>query len=484
MPASLTIATGASKNKVFLQSAKTIVGRGAQSDVQIEDESVTGAGFAIIRTQTGYALKSLAAEGGTAVNGKAVKQAMLKTGDVISLGNTKILFAADGAGQTAAGPAPTTRAVKPATGAVRKATTAIEKPSSTSRMTPKPATGRTSAVSKTSTTRATGAVQKPATGAVRKGTGRIEKPATGRSATRRGGARSKAIDRVLHGKKRSPLPAVLLLVVAVGVIGGLGWYFSGGGSDENSGKKSVAAAQALIQEAFVAETEKGDLDEAMKLLEEALKHATAAGEDGSGKKAEAEAAIKVLQGKIVTVQRAQTEFEGFKKTFDAGLPKTLDEGRTFHQKLDDLRKQYVEMQKLCKWYAESGTMLEALAEHNLKLEKMLEDRGWKPFKRDTVDPLVKEGKFAEAYAKIQARLSTFIATDQDEVKTYLQNEFESKAAEAWEKLKSEARKFRPDGFDKAKELIAARQPDFDSTKVAAQMVAAIKKLDAKDWNLD
>lgn len=103
--ASLIIVTGEKRKKIFFNSVKTIVGRGAQCDVQLDDETVTGASFAIILTKSHYALKRLAPDGGMAVNGMAVRQALLrlKTGDVISVGRTKVLFSNLVVGETTSG---------------------------------------------------------------------------------------------------------------------------------------------------------------------------------------------------------------------------------------------------------------------------------------------------------------------------------------------------------------------------------------------
>ena len=468
MPASLTIATGDNKNKVFIQSAKTIVGRGAQSDVQIEDESINGANFAIIRTQSGYALKSLSADGGTAINGKAVKQALLK-------------------------PAGATAPMKPPTGAVRRPTTAIQRPTQavrptgqTSKMTPKPATARTTALN-----RKTSAIQKPATGrataSLKKPTGRIEKPTTGRARTRRSAAdtrRGKHLNKFTKGPRRSALPVIILVAVVLGVVAGLGGFFGGGGDDENNEKKSLDAAQALMAEAFVAESDYGNLDEAARLLDQAIQRAGEAGEAGAQKKAEAETQKKALEGKIVQIQRANAEFEEIKKAYVKGLPPDLTEGEEFHRKLDDLRTKYKAFEKICKWYAESAGMLESVADHNNKLKAAAASLGWKTFKTDPVDALVAAGKYNEAYNRIQSRLEKFTGTDRLDAESYLQNQFQQAAAEGWLKLKTAALKHRPNGFDEAKKLIQDREVDFENTNELPKLTAAILKLDAKDWNLD
>lgn len=490
MPASLTIATGATKNKVFLQSAKTIVGRGAQSDIQLEDDSVTGANFAIIRTQTGYALKSLSAEGGTAVNGKAVKQALLKTGDVISLGNTKILFSADGAGAT--GATSKTTAVKPPTGAVRKPTTAVKRPTQavarptgqTSKMTPKPATGRTTALNKPATARTTGSLQKPPTGRVKKATGRIEKPATGRGRTRRApadGKRATHLNKFTKGPRRSSLPAIILVAAVLGVVGGLGWFVGGGGGDENSAAKSAAAAQKLMEEAFTAEQTHGNLDEALRLLDQAIVRAAEAGDLGSQKRAEAEAEKKRVEQKVVLVKKATSEYEEIKRVFEAGLPGDLGKVDEFHTKLDDLRKQYKDLEKILPWYAESAGILEKVAQHKQVLVEMLSTTTWAYVKQE-VEKLAGEGKYSEAHKRVQSRMAGFKPTEQQEAQTWLDNRLEQLASEGWERLKKEAKKKGPDGYAEARALIDERLPDYDNTKRKASLEEAIRKLDAKSWD--
>jgi hypothetical protein len=83
----------------------SLVGRGLDADIVINDPSASRKHFNIVRTLSGWKLVDLGSGNGTKVDGAKVPEIALKTGMVIELGSTKLEWRGPGAGTSAAAPA-------------------------------------------------------------------------------------------------------------------------------------------------------------------------------------------------------------------------------------------------------------------------------------------------------------------------------------------------------------------------------------------
>lgn len=81
------------KESVYeLKKAVTSVGRDDTNDIRVNDPSVSSRHFRIEKTDTGYTVIDLGGRNGTRVNGKKIKEHILKAEDKIEVGRTVIYF--------------------------------------------------------------------------------------------------------------------------------------------------------------------------------------------------------------------------------------------------------------------------------------------------------------------------------------------------------------------------------------------------------
>jgi len=106
--ARLTVLTGKDKGTgQDLIYTEVIVGRSDRSDLVLRDETVSREHFAIRYAAGNYEVVDLGSEGGTLVNGRPVRRALLKHGDEIEAGDTVLRFLVN------EGPSPTERPPEP-----------------------------------------------------------------------------------------------------------------------------------------------------------------------------------------------------------------------------------------------------------------------------------------------------------------------------------------------------------------------------------
>ena len=106
----LEVIDGPDKGKVFrLKGQKITVGRLGTSAVCLRDPAVSGQHAELIPTADGYSARDLGSKHGIVVSGQAVAgTAALKRGDVIVLGDTRMLYRAVAVQQVCPKPAPKT----------------------------------------------------------------------------------------------------------------------------------------------------------------------------------------------------------------------------------------------------------------------------------------------------------------------------------------------------------------------------------------
>jgi len=77
---------------VPIEKDRVVVGRGEAADVGLEDRKASASHCRIERTAEGYRICDLESQNGTWVNGKRVRQRLLRHGDVIGVGTTELRF--------------------------------------------------------------------------------------------------------------------------------------------------------------------------------------------------------------------------------------------------------------------------------------------------------------------------------------------------------------------------------------------------------
>jgi signal transduction histidine kinase len=90
---SLFVIQGRDQGSRFrLDDAKVLIGRGTTSAVQLHDTEVSREHAELIRRDEVYSIRDLGSSNGTFVNGKAVKEQDLSSGDQVQLGRTLLLY--------------------------------------------------------------------------------------------------------------------------------------------------------------------------------------------------------------------------------------------------------------------------------------------------------------------------------------------------------------------------------------------------------
>lgn len=72
--------------------ATTVIGRGAEADLQVHDTGVSRRHAELRRTREGVQVHDLGSTNGTRVNGKRVTAATLVNGDVVTVGTTDLIY--------------------------------------------------------------------------------------------------------------------------------------------------------------------------------------------------------------------------------------------------------------------------------------------------------------------------------------------------------------------------------------------------------
>lgn len=85
-------------NEVQLDERKLIIGRDAESDVSLSDQSVSRRHAAISRVFNEYFIEDFGSTNGTLLNDRAVTKHILKNGDILQLGIFEVRFEGDAEG--------------------------------------------------------------------------------------------------------------------------------------------------------------------------------------------------------------------------------------------------------------------------------------------------------------------------------------------------------------------------------------------------
>jgi pSer/pThr/pTyr-binding forkhead associated (FHA) protein len=106
--ASLTIANGElAGRQIELPEGKFVIGRSSSASLTLDESAVSGEHCALIKRGDRYALQDLDSTNGTRLNGAPIREALLKSGDRLAVGDTEMMFE-DGTvapGQTVSSPA-------------------------------------------------------------------------------------------------------------------------------------------------------------------------------------------------------------------------------------------------------------------------------------------------------------------------------------------------------------------------------------------
>ena len=88
-PAALNVSTLRREDFVYaLEEPETLIGRGVACHLRLPDESLSREHAVILYEGDAYVIEDLQSSNGTSVNGKRVRQAVLKDGDEIIVGQS------------------------------------------------------------------------------------------------------------------------------------------------------------------------------------------------------------------------------------------------------------------------------------------------------------------------------------------------------------------------------------------------------------
>jgi pSer/pThr/pTyr-binding forkhead associated (FHA) protein len=92
--ASLIVRSGPKKGAEYrISGSRTVLGRGDDADILLDDASVSRFHAAIEHSKTGFMLKDLGSTNGTLKDGVSIKEAPLVHGDRFQIGDTTFEFA-------------------------------------------------------------------------------------------------------------------------------------------------------------------------------------------------------------------------------------------------------------------------------------------------------------------------------------------------------------------------------------------------------
>lgn len=77
---------------IYLQKAEMIAGRDSTCDIFISDKILSRFHFSINFTEKGYLITDMGSKNGTFINGNKITSKILSNGDIVSIGQNKILF--------------------------------------------------------------------------------------------------------------------------------------------------------------------------------------------------------------------------------------------------------------------------------------------------------------------------------------------------------------------------------------------------------
>jgi two-component system cell cycle response regulator len=88
---------GSDMGKRFeLELDETVIGRGADTDLQVDRDSVSRRHAKLVRTEAGFVVNDLGSTNGTYVNDQPVQEQILRDGDKVKIGNTIFKFLTGG----------------------------------------------------------------------------------------------------------------------------------------------------------------------------------------------------------------------------------------------------------------------------------------------------------------------------------------------------------------------------------------------------
>ncbi len=97
--ATLKVISGAEQGRTFpLNMSTTVIGRGEQADVRIDDDAMSRRHTEVSYRNLEFRVRDLDSSNGTFLNGSEVKEYALRNGDKIMAGETLFLFAVDRVG--------------------------------------------------------------------------------------------------------------------------------------------------------------------------------------------------------------------------------------------------------------------------------------------------------------------------------------------------------------------------------------------------
>ncbi|MBI5361000.1 MAG: FHA domain-containing protein [Planctomycetes bacterium] len=256
----LTIIVGQSQTEFELDQFPISFGRTPDNTIQLAEPNGSRNHCRIEKTQQGYKLIDLESKNGTKLNGKFVNQALLKSGDDIGIGATRIIFT-ETAPQTTQAPKP---AVRPAASA------------------PKPTVPRTAA----------GAPPRPAGG------NRPPARTAGTAARRRPQETDENGERVpFRPKQPSSNPYIIPVIVGIAIIVVVGIII---GASSGSGRSSVKqVGEKDDYEEALTDMKAGNYDTAINRLKNV--------KADSSKYADALAKIQECEKKIADLKLAECE---------------------------------------------------------------------------------------------------------------------------------------------------------------------------------
>lgn len=92
--ASLIVRSGPKKGAEYrVSGSRTVIGRGGDADILLDDSSVSRFHAAIEHSKAGFKLKDLGSTNGTLKDGVSIKEAALVHGDRFQIGDTTFEFA-------------------------------------------------------------------------------------------------------------------------------------------------------------------------------------------------------------------------------------------------------------------------------------------------------------------------------------------------------------------------------------------------------
>lgn len=97
--ATLKVISGAEQGRTFpLSMSTTVIGRGDQADVRIDDDAMSRRHTEVSYRNLEFRVRDLDSSNGTFLNGSEVKEYALRNGDKIMAGETLFLFSVDRVG--------------------------------------------------------------------------------------------------------------------------------------------------------------------------------------------------------------------------------------------------------------------------------------------------------------------------------------------------------------------------------------------------